>query len=278
MTERQERLQKAREFVLGKVKTMPRYVLTLGSGLSEMVETMEKETEFALSEIPYLRVPTVKGHAGKVSVGKLGGVRVLAMQGRLHCYEGYPMEDVVFPFRVFGTAGAEYFFLTNAAGGLDPRYVPSDLVLIRDHINLMGDNPLIGPNDDTLGVRFPDLTRAYDKELGDFVIDYARRKNIALYEGVYLANPGPSYETPAEVRMYRNFGAHLVGMSTVPEVIALRHMGKKILGVSCVTNLAAGISDEPLDHSDVMHIARKAYPKLSELFQAALRWLEEVKR
>jgi len=273
-----EKLEEASRFILSKVGIMPRYVLTLGSGLSGMIDAMERETEFALSEIPHLRVPTVQGHMGRVIVGHLNNVRILVMQGRLHFYEGYPMSDVVFPFRALANAGAEYFFLTNAAGGLDSSYIPSDLVLIRDHINLMGANPLTGPNIDSLGPRFPDLTHVYDREVGDWLVATAKGKSIRFFEGVYLANSGPSYETPAEVRMYQSFGAQLVGMSTVPEAIALRHMGKKVIAISCVTNVAAGISGEPLDHSDVMQVARKAYPTLSVLLQSALARLEESAR
>lgn len=271
-------ISQAKAFLLEQVGTMPRYVITLGSGLSGVIDGMETECEFRLSEIPFLRVPTVQGHRGRVVVGKLHGARVLAMQGRLHCYEGYPMSDVVFPFRALASAGAEYFFLTNAAGGLHPEMVPSDLVLIRDHINMMGDNPLIGPNFQELGPRFPDVSQTYEKELGDSLVRFAQAKGIKLYEGIYLANKGPSFETPAEVRMYRGLGATVVGMSTVPEAIALKHMGKKILAISCVTNLAAGITDAPLNHADVMEVATRAYPTLGLLFQAALNELEKGKR
>lgn len=269
-----DKLNEAAVFLESKVGTLPKYVVTLGSGLSGLVDTMEKEAEFLLADIPHLRLPTVKGHAGKVVVGKLDGVRVLGMQGRLHYYEGYPMEDVVFPFRVFAFAGAEVFILTNASGGIDVKLRPADLVLLKDHINLMGDNPLIGANDERIGPRFPDLTDTYTKELRGRVKEIALKEGIALQEGVYCGCSGPSYETPAEIQMYRAMGATVVGMSTVPEAIAIRHMGKKIIGISCVTNQAAGITDAPLEHSDVLDVAKKAYPKLSRLIRETLKSLD----
>lgn len=270
-----ERLERAKGFLKERMGTLPKYVLTLGSGLSELANEISVEVEFPLSEIPFLRVPTVKGHSGKVVVGRLDGVRVLGMQGRLHYYEGYPMADVVFPFRAFAYSGAETFLLTNASGGVDPKLRPADLVLIGDHINLMGANPLIGPNEERLGPRFPDLSDTYSKTLRERIQSVATHHAVPLSEGIYLSCSGPSYETPAEVAMYRTFGATVVGMSTVPEAIALRHMGKRVAAISCVTNPAAGLSEVPLAHSDVLDVAKQAYPKLSKLLKKTVQSLED---
>lgn len=270
-----EKLQTARDYLLSRLRTVPSYVLTLGSGLSGLVDQMETESELELGDIPFFRSPSVEGHRGKLIIGKLNGVRIMGVQGRLHYYEGLPLEEVVFPMRALAFAGADTFLLTNAAGAVDPKLRPADLVLITDHINYLGNNPLIGPNDSRLGPRFPDLTEAYDKKLRDVFHAEAKANNIGLQEGVYLVNSGPSYETPSEVRLYRMFGASVVGMSTVPEVIALRHMNKRVAAISCVTNLAAGINPDPLQHADVMKVAELAYPKLSKLLQATLKRLEE---
>jgi purine-nucleoside phosphorylase len=198
------------------------------------------------------------------------------MQGRLHFYEGLAMEDVVFPFRAFALAGAEIFILTNAAGGVRPECVPPELCLVRDHINLMGTNPLVGHNHDELGPRFPDMTHLYDPELCKIFLETAARLKIPLREGIYLALHGPSYETPAEIRMYRTLGADVVGMSTVPEAIAIHHMGRRVVTVSCITNLAAGVSPVPLVHTEVLENAQKAYQAFSRLLIEAVRQFEKL--
>lgn len=256
----------------------PKIVIVLGSGLASLLKDLAVETEFAFRDVPHMKSAGVEGHVSRVIVGRLGAVRVACMQGRLHYYEGHAMEDVVFPFRAFALAGAEIFLLTNAAGGLQPDMKPLDLMLIRDHVNLMGTNPLIGPNDDRLGPRFPDMTHVYDPEIRRLVAACAARLEIPLRQGVYLAISGPSYETPAEIRMYRALGADAVGMSTVPEAIALRHMGKRVAGISCITNLAAGVTDEPLVHSDVLESAKKIHGRFAALVSEAVAKIDEERR
>ena len=264
------KLEEGRDGLAKLCPRFPKIVVTLGSGLAGLLDDMEVETEFPFHAIPHVKTQSVAGHKGRVVVGKLAGVRIAAMQGRLHFYEGHTMEEVVFPFRVFGLAGAQLFFLTNATGGIRPDMKPLDLMLIRDHINLMGDNPLTGPNDDRLGPRFPDMSEVYDRTLSETVLVAAKKAGVPLLEGVYVAIKGPSYETPAEIRMFRACGGDVVGMSTVPEAIAIRHMGKKIVGVSVVTNLAAGVHQGPLEHEDVLEQAPKIYKAMGRLFSEAL--------
>ncbi len=253
-----------------RCENFPEVVLTLGSGLSGFIDSMEKEVEIPYSQIPNFKTSTVQGHAGKLVIGNLNGSRVACMQGRLHFYEGHSMSDVVFPFRVFAKAGAKLFVLTNAAGGLHAHMVPSDLVLLKDHINLMGTNPLIGPNDEHLGPRFPDLSNLYDARLNSILLQTAKKLGVKLGEGVYVGIHGPSFETPAEIRAYRQMGGDLVGMSTVPEAIAIRHMGKKVVVISCVTNLAAGVTSEPPNHAEVLENAKKSYVSLEKLLTQAI--------
>ncbi len=253
-----------------KCDKFPEIVMVLGSGLNGLVESLEKEVEIPYPEIPHFKSSTVQGHAGKLVIGSLNGTRVAVMQGRLHYFEGYSMHDVVFPVRTFGRAGAKLFVLTNASGGLHHHMTPSDLVLLKDHINLMGDNPLIGANDEGLGPRFPDLTHLYDPKMNEILLSLAKKLGIKLTDGVYVAIHGPSYETPAEIRSYRQMGGDLVGMSTVPEAIAIRHMGKKVIALSCVTNLAAGVTTEPLNHTEVIDNAKKAYSSIVELLSKSL--------
>lgn len=269
-----QRLNEAKQALLGKVGAFPKIAIVLGSGLSAIADDIQKEHEISLSEIPHVKLPTVQGHVPKLIVGKLYGVRVAVLQGRLHYYEGHSMDDVVFPVRAFSWAGAEAFLLTNAAGGLRPEMAPLDFLLLNDHINLFGTNPLIGPNHEELGVRFPDLTHLYDPELRKILRDAAQKHRIPVWEGVYVGIHGPSYETPAEIRCYRNMGGDVVGMSTVPEAIALRHMGKRVMGLSCITNMAAGVTDEPLVHDDVLANGKKIYGRFAKLMEEALRPLE----
>ncbi len=248
----------------------PKIVIVLGSGLAGLLQDLEVEIEIPYSSIPGMKAVSVEGHVGRLVIGRLGNQRVACMQGRFHFYEGHSMSDVVFPYRVFALAGAEVFLLTNAAGGLQPGMKPLDLLLIRDHINMTGTNPLMGPNADELGPRFPDMTHIYDKTLGDIFIETAKKQGMPMREGVYMGIHGPSYETPAEIRMYRMMGADVVGMSTVPEAIAIRHMGKRVIGISCITNLAAGVNDEPLVHADVLTAAKKIYGKFSGIIIEAV--------
>jgi purine-nucleoside phosphorylase len=253
---------------LGKLGR-PRSAVILGSGLSDILP-LEGERALAFSDIPGFPVPSVAGHRGEVAVGRLGDREILVQRGRVHYYEGYDLWDIVFPVRVYALLGARTLLITNAAGGIAPGLFPGDLVLISDHVNLTGANPLRGPNLEGLGPRFPDLSAAYDPELRRLAHTVGDELGITLREGVYVATMGPSYETPAEIRAFRALGADLVGMSTVPEVIAARHAGLRVLGISCVTNLAAGVSQTPLSHEEVIEITRRKAKSLGQLLRALL--------
>ena len=246
------RVQAAAKFLLKKTKLRTRVGVVLGSGLGGFADELKDATKIPYQKIPGFAQSTVIGHAGRLVIGTTAGTPVAAMQGRIHVYEGYPIRDVVFPIRVLWAMGVRGVVLTNAAGGINREYKQGALVLIRDHINLQCQNPLIGANEDRFGVRFPDMTEAYSQKLRDLARDEARKLDIDLRDGVYAALAGPSYETPAEIRFLRTIGADLVGMSTVSEVIAARHLGMSVLGISCVTNAAAGVLDKPLDHAEVM--------------------------
>lgn len=244
--------------------------LILGSGLGVLADEIENRTVIPYEEIPSFPVSTVEGHAGQLVYGTLGGKQVLALQGRFHYYEGYEMNEVTFPVRVMSMLGTESLIVTNAAGGVNLEFTPGDLMLITDHINLFGTNPLIGPNDDKYGPRFPDLTEAYDAEYQKLVKEVAADLNLSLREGVYLGMTGPTYETPAEVRMVRTLGGDAVGMSTVPEVIVARHAGIRVVGISCISNLAAGMG-EKLDHEDVIEVTSKIRSSFKELIVNVLK-------
>src|ERR1700734_920698 len=244
--------ESAAQFILGKTPLRPRIALVLGSGLGGFADSLGDATRIPFAEIPAFPRSTAIGHAGQMVIGKAGAVPVAVMQGRVHLYEGYSAQEVAFPMRVFGRMGIRAVILTNAAGGINLNYQQGALVLIRDHINLQGGNPLAGPNDDRLGVRFPDMTHAYEKSYRELAREEAGKLGMTLHEGVYAALLGPNYETPAEIQYLRTIGADLVGMSTVFEVIAARHMGIKVLAISCVTNMAAGIVDQVLKHEDVL--------------------------
>ncbi|WP_102345697.1 purine-nucleoside phosphorylase [Bacillus sp. Marseille-P3661] len=243
----------AAEYVQTKIKNNPPTIgLILGSGLGVLADEIDDPVKIPYRDIPNFPLSTVEGHKGQLVIGKLQGIQVIAMQGRFHFYEGYSLEKVTFPVRVMKAIGVKTLIVTNAAGGINTDFKPGDLMIISDHINNMGQNPLIGHNEAALGVRFPDMSSAYDWELQQKVKKVGESLGIALKEGVYIANTGPSYETPAEVRMLRNLGGDAVGMSTVPEVIVARHSGLKVLGISCISNMAAGILDQPLTHEEVM--------------------------
>jgi len=229
----------------------------LGSGLGAFADEFSNATRIPYASIPYFPQSTAVGHAGQLVIGNVGDVALAGMQGRVHLYEGYSIKDVSFPIRVFARMGVKAVILTNAAGGIKREFVQGRLVVIKDHINLQSANPLSGPNDERFGPRFPDMTSAYDKRFREMTVGEGNRQGIGLYEGVYAALPGPSYETPAEIRYLRTIGADLVGMSTVPEVIAARHCGIRVLGISCVTNAAAGILDQPLNHNEVLETAER---------------------
>jgi purine-nucleoside phosphorylase len=246
------KIQNAAQFLKGKYENAPKIGLILGSGLGVLAEEIEQPVKIAYNEIPDFPVSTVEGHAGQLVFGTIHGVEVVAMQGRFHFYEGYSFEKVTFPVRVMKELGVETLIVTNAAGGVNVSFSPGDLMIITDHINNMGTNPLIGPNDSRLGVRFPDMSEAYTKELRVLAKQISEQLNIPTQEGVYVGNTGPTYETPAEVRMIRTLGGDAVGMSTVPEVIVARHAGMKVMGISCISNMAAGILDQPLNHEEVI--------------------------
>ncbi len=264
------RAERAAKFIRAKTKLRPKIALVLGSGLGAFADVLESATRIPYERIPHFPRSTAVGHAGRLVIGKVGDVAVAAMQGRVHFYEGYSLADVIFPMRVFGRLGIRAAILTNAAGGINLGFKQGTLIVMRDHINLQGSNPLIGPNDERFGPRFPDMTHAYHKDYRVAALEEARRLGIEVSEGVYAALTGPSYETPAEIRYLRTIGADVVGMSTVPEVIAARHMGMRVLGISCVTNMAAGILDKPLDHGEVLATGERVQDNFIALLRAVL--------
>jgi purine-nucleoside phosphorylase len=252
-----DRAEAAAQFIFCKTALRPQIALVLGSGLGAFADEFCDSTKIPYAEIPHFPKSTAIGHAGQLVLGKVGDVPVAGMQGRVHLYEGYSAKEAAFPVRVFARMGVKAVILTNAAGGIKREFVQGQLVVIKDHINLQGVSPLAGPNDERFGQRFPDMTVAYDRRFREITVGQGNRNRIGLYEGVYAALPGPSYETPAEIRYLRTIGADLVGMSTVPEVLAARHSGIRVLGISCVTNAAAGILDQPLDHKEVLETAER---------------------
>jgi purine-nucleoside phosphorylase len=252
-----DRAEAAAQFIFSKTPLRPQIALVLGSGLGAFADEFGNSTKISYAEIPHFPRSTAIGHAGQLVVGTVGDIAVAGMQGRVHLYEGYSAKEVAFPIRVFSRMGVKAAILTNAAGGIKREFVQGQLVVIKDHINLQGVSPLTGPNDENFGSRFPDMTVAYDRRFREITVGEGNRNRIGLYEGIYAALPGPSYETPAEIRFLRGIGADLVGMSTVPEVIAARHSGIRVLGISCVTNAAAGILDQPLDHKEVLETAER---------------------
>ena len=267
--------ESAAQLLLTKTPLRPRIALVLGSGLGGFADSLTDAVRIPYSEIPDFPRSTAIGHAGRMVIGKAGSIPVAAMQGRVHLYEGYSAQQVTFPIRVFGRMGIRAVILTNAAGGINLSYSQGALVLIRDHINLQGTNPLVGPNDDHFGVRFPDMTEAYAKSYREFARAAFAKHGLTLHEGVYAGLLGPSYETPAEIEYLRRIGADLVGMSTVAEVIAARHMGIKVLAVSCVTNMAAGILDQPLSHAEVMETGERVKTTFEGLLRAVLPGIAE---
>ena len=264
------RAEEAAKLILGKTKLRPKIALVLGSGLGGFADEFTNATRIPYANIPYFPRSTAVGHAGQLVIGSVESVDVVGMQGRVHLYEGYSARDVAFPIRVFARMGVKAAVLTNAAGGINKQFTQGRLVVISDHINLQGVNPLTGPNDDRFGPRFPDMSKAYEKQFRDLTLAEGRRLGINIGEGVYAALAGPSYETPAEIRYLRGIGADLVGMSTVPEVIAARHSDIRVLGISCVTNAAAGILDQPLDHKEVLETAERVKGQFIALLRAVI--------
>src|SRR5271166_1023294 len=263
-------VEAAARLILGRTPLRPQIGLVLGSGLGGFADSLTDATGIPYAEIPAFPRSTAIGHAGQMVIGKSGAVAVAAMQGRVHLYEGYSAQQVAFPMRVFGRMGVRAVVLTNAAGGINTTYGRGALVVIRDHMNLQGQNPLVGPDDERFGPRFPDMTDCYNPVFRKFVLEEGERLNGDIYEGIYAAMLGPSYETPAEIQYLRTIGADLVGMSTVPEVIAARHMGIKVLAISCVTNMAAGILDQPLSHQEVIETGERVKTSFEALLRAVL--------
>lgn len=260
-----EAIDKAVAFVRSRTKIQPGMGVILGSGLGNVVDAVDVETAIPYSEIPGARASTVLGHQGKMIFGRAGNAPVVIMQGRVHFYEGYEMAEVMFLSRVIGRLGIKRLLVTNAAGGVNTSFKPGDLMLISDHINLMGVNPLRGPNIELLGTRFPDMSEAYPESLRNAAKEVAKSLGVKVQEGVYLALSGPTFETPAEIRAFRTLGADAVGMSTVPEVIAMSHMNIPVVGISCITNMAAGILKQKLTHEEVMETTARVQKQFTSL-------------
>jgi len=260
----------AAKFILHKTKLRPKIALVLGSGLGAFADELANASKVPYAKIPHFPRSTAIGHAGQLVLGTVDAIAVAGMQGRVHLYEGYSAKQVAFPMRVFSRIGVKAVILTNAAGGINLSYSEGALVAVRDHINLQGANPLIGPNDDRFGPRFPDVTHAYDPDFRRFVAEEGKTLKLNLHEGVYLALAGPNYETPAEIHAFRTFGADLVGMSTVPEVLAARHSGIRVLGLSCVTNMAAGITGKTLTAEEVFETGARVKTQFIALLKAVI--------
>jgi len=265
------RLDAAADAIRKKAKSPPQVGLVLGSGLGAFAEGLADRVAIPYDRIPNFPVPSgVVGHAGELVLGSVGPIPVAVLSGRIHFYEGLPMSDVVFPARVLARLGVKAVVLTNAAGGVRLSFRPGDLMLVTDHINAFGTNPLMGANEDSLGPRFPDMSVVYDARLRGVIKAEARRLRIPVRAGVYVGLAGPSYETPAEIRMWRRLGADAVGMSTVPEALALRHAGVRVAGISTITNMAAGILKKPLNHVEVLETTRRVGARFVKLLEAAV--------
>ncbi len=271
-----ERAGLAADFIFSQTTLRPKIALVLGSGLGAFADEFTDAAKIPYAKIPHFPQSTAVGHAGKLVIGKVGAIPVAGMQGRVHLYEGYSAKDVAFPIRVFARMGVKALILTNAAGGIKREFSQGRLVVISDHINLQGVNPLTGPNDERFGLRFHDMTAAYDRRFREMTVGEGNRLGIGMYEGVYAGLLGPSYETPAEICYLRAIGADLVGMSTVPEVIAARHSGIRVLGISCVTNAAAGILDQPLNHLEVLETAERVKEQFIGLLKAVIPRIAEA--
>lgn len=264
------RAERAAKFIRSKTKLRPKVAVVLGSGLGAFADDLKDAIRIPYERIPGFPRSTAIGHAGNLVIGKAAGIPVAVMQGRVHFYEGYSLQDVIFPVRVLGRLGIRAVVLTNAAGGINLSLKQGTFVVLRDHINLQGSNPLVGPNDERFGPRFPDMTEVYAKGYREIAVKEAQRLGLQVSEGVYVALTGPSYETPAEIRCLRTLGADVVGMSTVPEAIAARHMGIEVLGISCVTNMAAGVLENPLNHEEVLETGDRVSGQFIALLQAVL--------
>jgi purine-nucleoside phosphorylase len=264
------RAEHAARTIRARTALDPQIAVVLGSGLGGFADEFEEAVRIPYAQIPGFSASTVAGHAGSLVIGKAGQVPVVAMQGRVHFYEGYSLEEVTFPIRTFKLLGINTLLLTNAAGGINVQLSEGALMIISDHLNLMGANPLRGPNDERFGPRFPDMSEVYSRELQETVVEEAQALEIDIRRGIYAALPGPSYETPAEIHMLRAFGADAIGMSTVPEAIVARQMGMRVLGISCITNMAAGISDRPINHEEVMEIGNRVRATFTQLLRRVI--------
>lgn len=267
------KLAEARDYLVERVRTLPELGVILGSGLGAFADLVLDKQVIPYKDIPHFPISTVEGHAGQLVFGNVEGRRIVVMQGRFHYYEGYTMHEVTFPIRVMQVLGVTGIIVTNAAGGINPDYHPGDLILIKDHLNMMGDNPLRGANLSSIGPRFPDLSNAYNRDWRQKALVIAGELGINPLEGVYAAMSGPNYESPAEIRFLRSIGADMVGMSTVPEVIVANHGGMQVLGISCVTNMAAGILDQSLSHLEVMETAGRIEKQFVQFVQALVKTL-----
>jgi len=265
-----ERAEHATRVIRSRISAEPRIAVVLGSGLGGFADDFEEPVSIPYEDVPGFMRSTAQGHAGRLVIGKIDSVPVLAMQGRVHYYEGYSLEEVTFPVRTFGLLGIKTLVLTNAAGGINVQLTQGALMVISDHLNLMGVNPLRGVNDERFGPRFPDMSAVYSPELQELVVEEARAIGVEVRRGIYGGLSGPSYETPAEIHLLRNLGADAVGMSTVPEAIVARHMGLEVLGISCITNMAAGISDEPISHEEVMATGDRVRETFADLLRRVI--------
>ncbi len=270
------RAEQAAAFLHGKTKLRPRVALVLGSGLGAFAANLTQAVRIPFAEIRNFPQTSAEGHLGHLVIGSLGPVPLACLQGRVHFYEGCTIRDSVFPVRVLGRLGVRALILTNAAGGINPDFSPGCLMVLKDHMNLQGANPLLGPNDERFGPRFLDLSQAYFRPYRQIAMDNGRRLGIEMFEGVYAAVCGPSYETPSEVRYLRAIGADAVGMSTVAETIVARHMGIRVLAISCITNMAAGILDKPLSHQEVLETGARVQEKFTQLLQAITPQIEDL--
>jgi purine-nucleoside phosphorylase len=270
------RAEEAAGFIRRQTRLHPKIALVLGSGLGSFADQLTHSIAIPYADIPYFPKPSAEGHAGRLVIGELGMVPVACMQGRVHLYEGHSAREVVFPVRALGRFGIRALILTNAAGGINQSYTQGCLVVLKDHINLQGTNPLAGVNDERFGPRFLDMTQAYFPVYRQITLEQGKRLGIDVYEGVYAALYGPMYETPAEIRFLRTIGADVVGMSTVAEVIAARHIGMHVLAISCVTNMAAGILDQPINHKEVLETGERVKAKFIQLLEAIMPQVEEL--
>lgn len=273
MNSLREKINESVQWIRTKTQSQPTIGIILGSGLGDFADTLESKIEISTSDIPHFAKSTVEGHAGKLVLGRLNGKEILAVKGRVHYYEGYPLEQVTYVVRIMHALGARSLIVTNAAGGVNPVFEPGDLMFITSHINFFFANPLQGVNDENLGPRFPDMESDYDKEYIALAEKIALQLGVKTQRGIYCAGPGPTYETRAEVKMFQKIGADAVGMSTVPEVIVAKHQGMRVLGISCITNLGTGISSTPLSHEEVTLTANRVKNSFQSLLNETIRQL-----